>query len=84
MSATDYSDLRLGEPAGADPYSMTGNALSILANRISYIFDLHGPSLAVDTACSSSLVAVHEACEHPVPGRIAGAIAGGVNLLLSP
>ncbi|MGA8551929.1 MAG: polyketide synthase, partial [Stellaceae bacterium] len=61
-SATDYSDLRLGDPAGADSYFMTGNALSILANRISYVFDLRGPSLAVDTACSSSLVALHHAC----------------------
>ena len=67
-SATDYSDLRLGDPAGADSYFMTGNALSILANRISYVFDLRGPSLAVDTACSSSLVALHHACERSGPG----------------
>ncbi|HEV7994682.1 MAG TPA: SDR family NAD(P)-dependent oxidoreductase [Stellaceae bacterium] len=83
-SATDYSDLRLGDPAGADSYFMTGNALSILANRISYVFDLRGPSLAVDTACSSSLVALHHACEAIRAGRIASAIVGGVNLLLAP
>ena len=83
-SATDYSDLRLGDPAGADSYFMTGNALSILANRISYVFDLRGPSLAVDTACSSSLVALHQACEAIRAGRIASAIVGGVNLLLTP
>jgi phthiocerol/phenolphthiocerol synthesis type-I polyketide synthase C len=83
-SATDYSDLRLGDPAGADSYFMTGNALSILANRISYVFDLRGPSLAVDTACSSSLVALHQACEAIRAGRIAIAIVGGVNLLLTP
>src|ERR1700730_7942990 len=58
-SAIDYSDLRLGDPAGADSYFMTGSTLSILANRVSYVFNLHGPSLAVDTACSSSLVAMH-------------------------
>jgi phthiocerol/phenolphthiocerol synthesis type-I polyketide synthase C len=83
-SATDYSDLRLGDPAGADSYFMTGSTLSILANRISYVFDLHGPSLAVDTACSSSLVALHHACEAIRTGSIATAIVGGVNLLLAP
>src|SRR5690242_15966343 len=83
-SATDYSDLRLGDPAGADSYFMTGSTLSILANRISYIFDLHGPSLAVDTACSSSLVALHHACEAIRSKRIASAVVGGINLLLAP
>ncbi len=83
-SATDYSDLTLGDPAVADAHFMTGNALSILSNRISYIFDLRGPSLTVDTACSSSLVALHHACETIRAGRIASAIVGGVNLLLSP
>src|SRR6266403_4384572 len=83
-STTDYSDLRLGDPAGADSYFMTGNTLSVLANRISYIFDLRGPSLAVDTACSSSLVALHHACEAIRSKRIAAAIVGGVNLLLAP
>ena len=83
-SATDYSDLRLGDPSGADSYFMTGSTLSILANRVSYIFDLHGPSLAIDTACSSSLVALHQACEAIRGKRIASAIVGGVNLLLAP
>ena len=83
-SATDYSDLRLGDPAGADSHFMTGNTLSILANRISYVFDLHGPSLTIDTACSSSLVALHHACEAIRAGRIESAIVGGINLLLAP
>ncbi len=83
-SATDYSDLRLGDPAGADSYFMTGNTLSILANRISYIFDLRGPSLTLDTACSSSLVALHHACEAIRSKQIPGAVVGGVNLLLTP
>ncbi len=83
-SATDYSDLRLGDPAGADSYFMTGSTLSILANRISYVFDLRGPSLAIDTACSSSLVALHHACEAIRSGKIASAVVGGINLLLAP
>src|SRR5882672_2098276 len=83
-SSTDYTDSRFGDPSGADTYFMTGGVLSILSNRISYIFDLHGPSLTVDTACSSSLVALHQACQALRAGHIECAIVGGVNLLLSP
>ncbi|MBV8165490.1 MAG: type I polyketide synthase, partial [Alphaproteobacteria bacterium] len=83
-SAADYANVRMGDPSGADAYFMTGNTLSIFANRISYIFDLHGPSLTVDTACSSSLVALHLACEALREGRVSQALVGGVNLLLSP
>ena len=83
-STTDYRDLRLGDPASGDSYFMTGGTLSILANRISHVFDLRGPSLAIDTACSSSLVALHHACEAIRSGRIAGAFVGGINLLLAP
>src|SRR5260370_22711693 len=83
-SPTDYRDLRLGDPANGDSYSMTGGTLSILSNRISHVFDLRGPSFTVDTACSSSLVALHHACEAIRDGRIDSAIVGGINLLLSP
>ncbi len=83
-STTDYSDLRLGDPASSDSYFMTGNTLSVIANRISYIFDLRGPSLTIDTACSSSLVALHHACEAIRSKRVETAIVGGINLLLAP
>src|SRR5499433_2101631 len=72
-STTDYSDLRLGDPAIADSYSMTGTTLSVFANRISYVFDLRGPSLTIDTACSSSLVALHHACDALRNGSVASA-----------
>ena len=55
-----------------------------MANRVSHILDLSGPSLPVDTMCSSSLTAIHEACEHLRAGSCAMAIAGGVNLYLHP
>lgn len=64
-------------------YSATGNAGSIVANRLSYFLDLRGPSLAIDTACSSSLVAVHAACQSLRDGESTLALAGGVNLVLS-
>src|SRR6516164_4868901 len=83
-STTDYYDLRVGDPASADSYSVTGNTLSVFANRISYVFDLRGPSLTIDTACSSSLVALHHACEAIRAKRVATAIVGGINLLLAP
>lgn len=55
-----------------------------LANRVSHVLDLSGPSLPIDTMCSSSLTAIHEACEHLRSGSCTMAIAGGVNLYLHP
>ncbi|MBV7340033.1 polyketide synthase [Chloroflexi bacterium TSY] len=62
----------------------TGSSMSIAANRISYIFDFRGPSIALDTACSSSLIAVHLACQSLHNGECALAVAGGINLLFGP
>ncbi|HML90355.1 MAG TPA: SDR family NAD(P)-dependent oxidoreductase [Methylomusa anaerophila] len=59
-------------------------SFSSVANRISYLFNLQGPSMPVDTMCSSSLTAIHEACEHLYRGECEMAIAGGVNLYLHP
>ncbi len=83
-SATDYGDLRLPDPSGGDRYFMTGAALSILSNRLTNVFDLRGPAATIDTACSSSLVALDAACRALAEGRIEAAIAGGVQMLLSP
>ncbi len=83
VSNSDYARLMVSrEPAGI--YLGTGGALSIIANRISYALDLRGPSLAVDTACSSSLVALSLACHSLRGGECDVALAGGVNLILSP
>jgi acyl transferase domain-containing protein/NADPH:quinone reductase-like Zn-dependent oxidoreductase/acyl carrier protein len=84
-SSTDFAELRLEDPAATDRFHMTGNALSILSNRIGHVFDLRGGAQTIDTACSSSLVALHLAAralaEDPA---LEAAVVGGVNLLLSP
>ena len=67
-----------------DPYFLSGNALNAIAGRVSYMFDLHGPSASMDTACSSSLTSVHMACLSLRAGEVDAALAGGVNLTLLP
>ena len=81
---SEYGYLASTDLPAVDAWANTGGALSIIANRLSYFLDLHGPSITVDTACSSSLVAVHLACQSLRTGDSDLAIAAGVNLLLSP
>lgn len=86
MGATtnDYAMLIAADPSAAHPYAMTGTSPSILSNRISYAFDFRGPSITMDTACSSSLVSIHQAVRALRDGDADAAVAGGVNLLVSP
>ncbi len=79
----DYSVMLWQQPMN-NPYATTGTGNCIAANRISYTFDLRGPSVAIDTACSASLVAVHLACQSLWTGESTMALAGGVNVLLLP
>ncbi|HEX6095636.1 MAG TPA: SDR family NAD(P)-dependent oxidoreductase [Thermoanaerobaculia bacterium] len=72
------------EPERLDDGLSPHTSFAAVANRVSYLLDLHGPSLPVDTLCSASLAAVHEACEHIRSGACDMAIAGGVNLCLHP
>lgn len=84
IASADYS-LRLADDLASINSSVaTGNTASIAANRISYVLDLHGPSMALDTACSSSLVAFHQACQAIGSGECNQAITGGVSLHLHP
>lgn len=67
-----------------EPYSVTGLPLNAAAGRISYTYGFTGPALAIDTACSSSLVAIHQACQSLRLKECNMALAGGVNLILTP
>ena len=83
-SNNDYSKLFGDDLSSIDTYTSTGNAFSIIANRLSFFYDFRGPSMSIDTACSSSLVALHQAVNSLRRGESNLALAGGVNLILSP
>ena len=82
--SNDYWTLQAESPASLDAYAGTGTSHSVLAGRLSYLLDLHGPSLAVDTACSSSLVALHLAAQALRARECDLALAAGVNVILTP
>ncbi|KUH82265.1 MULTISPECIES: type I polyketide synthase [unclassified Mycobacterium] len=85
VAANEYAHLLSSESVDKiEPYFITGNALNAIAGRVAFALGLEGPAVAVDTACSSALVAVHQACLALRSGDCDMALAGGVNVLLSP
>ena len=84
LSSVDYAYRRADDLGAIDATTMTGNAGSIAANRLSYVFDLHGPSMTIDTACSSSLVAFHQACQSIRRRETDAALVAGISLHLHP
>ena len=83
IGMVDYT-LLTTEPSLMEAYSLTGVTHSVAANRLSYIFNLRGPSLAVDTACASSMTALHLACSALWNKECSVALVGGCNCLLAP
>ena len=86
MAGSQYAALQQdhGEGCLDDPYYAIGTASSVVAGRVSYMFDFHGPSLTVDTACSSSLVALHLAVDSILRGHCDRALIGGVSATVHP
>ncbi|XP_063062240.1 phenolphthiocerol/phthiocerol polyketide synthase subunit C-like [Engraulis encrasicolus] len=80
----DYETLVNNSPSTITHYNGTGTAMSVAANRISFTFNLTGPSFAIDSACSSSLVALHSACQAIRQGDCEMALCGGVSCILEP
>jgi amino acid adenylation domain-containing protein len=84
VATTDYAEVMKQHGIVLDGYTASGNSHSILANRVSFLLNLRGPSAPIDTACSSSLIALHRAIESIHTGSSDMAIVGGVQVMLSP
>ncbi len=84
IGVDDYAKRQVRAGSPIDIYSGTGNAFCFASGRLSYFFGLQGPSLSLDTACSSSLVTIHLACQSLRTRDCDFAMAGGVNVMLSP
>ncbi|XP_050416847.1 putative inactive phenolphthiocerol synthesis polyketide synthase type I Pks15 [Patella vulgata] len=81
---SDYKSLQSSNSENMNNYTLTGTSTSIVAARISFAFNLHGPAMSLDTACSSSLLAIHLAAQALREGDCDMALAGGVNSLMAP
>jgi acyl transferase domain-containing protein/NAD(P)-dependent dehydrogenase (short-subunit alcohol dehydrogenase family)/acyl carrier protein len=85
ITSLDYQQrIASSDPSKLDAYGVTGNILAFAAGRLSYTLGFEGPAISLDTACSSSLVTAHLAVQSLRKRECRLALAGGVNLLLSP
>ncbi|KAK4065059.1 uncharacterized protein Triagg1_8695 [Trichoderma aggressivum f. europaeum] len=84
VMTADYQEIAEGDLFSLGDHPGSGTAKSILANRISWFFDLRGPSLSLDTACSSALYSLHLACQAVLAGECDQALVTGTNLILHP
>lgn len=80
----DYREMTFRDTDTATKYSMSGTGIEMISNRISWFYDLRGPSFTLGTACSSSLVALHQGCQSIHSRESSVALVGGCNLLLNP
>ena len=80
----DYDRMMFKDTSDLTKYHLTGVGEAVVSNRLSYTFDLKGPSMTIDTGCSGSLVALHHACQTLRSGESQVALVGGTNLILNP
>ncbi|MBI2570997.1 MAG: SDR family NAD(P)-dependent oxidoreductase [Candidatus Schekmanbacteria bacterium] len=80
----DWADITHAAVQTMSAHRATGISNNLIANRVSYVFGLRGPSAVIDTACSSALVALHHGCQSLWYGDADLAVVGGVNVLLAP
>ncbi|MEH3129452.1 MAG: type I polyketide synthase [Mycolicibacterium neoaurum] len=84
VNSDDYGKLVMEDLPGIEAWTGIGTALCGIANRVSHLLDLRGPSVALDAACAASLVAVHQGCQLLRAGETSLALAGGVSALIGP
>ncbi|MDF2825438.1 MAG: polyketide synthase, partial [Mycobacterium sp.] len=84
VNSDDYGKLIMEDLPGIEAWTGIGTSLCGIANRVSHLLDLRGPSVALDAACAASLVAVHQACQMLRDGETSLALAGGVSALIGP
>lgn len=84
VNSDDYGKLIMEDLPGIEAWTGIGTSLCGIANRVSHLLDLRGPSVALDAACAASLVAVHQACQMLRSGETSLALAGGVSALIGP
>ncbi|MGV0581433.1 type I polyketide synthase [Mycolicibacterium elephantis] len=84
VNSDDYGKLVMEDLPGIEAWTGIGTSLCGIANRVSHLLDLRGPSVALDAACAASLVAVHQACQMLRAGETSLALAGGVSALIGP
>lgn len=80
----DYEQVSMRDAQYLAADCATGNGIAIMSNRISYFFDIHGPSMTIDTGCSASLICIHQAVQSLLRGESSMAMAGGAGMILTP
>jgi acyl transferase domain-containing protein len=83
VNSNDWRETLFRDPEAAPMHTWTGTGPEYISGRVSWFFNMYGPSMTINTACSSSMVALHQACQSIKSGECEMAIVGGANLSMS-